>query len=263
MRTREESLNNFIKLCDELISSKYLFANSKVFDVITAINSSKLLSDMFLYFSDEYDFQSALVESFYDNGDEKCFNLPEKNTDVLAFVYSLLKEVNYKNVQLTDLLDYFGDGQNYENAYKNFAKTVLLPFKSYVYQIGTQIINSTQRKEEALITQKPVKEEPLEINTQKRIEEAVEKVGSFENTISTILRLLDLDRLAVKESRLSNADVQELSYVIDLFEKKLREKDKEKISLSYLAYLYAVRPFKKLKTNVKRITELLMEEEVI
>ena len=40
MRTREESLNNFIKLVDELISSKYLFANSKIFDVITAINET-------------------------------------------------------------------------------------------------------------------------------------------------------------------------------------------------------------------------------
>ena len=88
MRTREQSLNNFIKLCDELISSKYLFANSKVFDVITAINSSKLLSDLFSYFTEDYDFQSALVESFYDKGDEKCFSLPVKKTDVLAFVYS-------------------------------------------------------------------------------------------------------------------------------------------------------------------------------
>ena len=263
MRTREESLNNFIKLCDELISSKYLFANSKVFDVITAINSSKLLSDVFSYFSEGYDFQSALVESFYDQGEEKGFSLPVKNTDVLAFVYLLLREINYKNIQLTDLLDYFDGGKNYELAYKNFAKTVLLPFKSYAYQIGVQMINSTQTKEEALITSKPVEEEPLEINNQKIIEDAVEKVGSFENTISTIRRLLDLDRLAVKESRLSVADTQELSYLINLFEEKLNEKDKEKISLIYLAYLYAVRPFKKLKTNIKRITELLIEEGII
>lgn len=263
MRTREESLNNFIKLIDELISSKYLFANSKIFDVITAINSSKLLSDVFSYFADGYDFQSALIESFYDKGDEKCFNLPVKNTDVLAFVYSLLREINYKNLQLTDLLDYFDGGKNYEVAYKNFAKTVLLPFKSYAYQIGIQMINSTQSKEEALLTQKLVEEEPLEINTAKAIENAVEVVGNFENNIKTILRLLDLDRLAVKESRLSGADTQELIYVIDRFEEKLKEKDREKISLIYLAYLYAVRPFKKLKTNVKRITELLIEEKIV
>ena len=125
------------------------------------------------------------------------------------------------------------------------------------------MINSTQSKEEALLTQKLVEEEPLEMNTAKAIESAVEVVGNFENNIKTILRLLDLDRLAVKESRLSGADTQELIYVIDRFEEKLKEKDREKISLIYLAYLYAVRPFKKLKTNVKRITELLIEEKIV
>ncbi len=262
MRTREESLNNFIKICDELISSRYLFANSKVFDLITLINSSKLLSDTFNYFIDGYDFQSALIDAFRQSGSDKFFVLPEKNTDVLAFVFSLLREINYKNLQLTDLLDYFEGGKNYEISYKNFAKNVLLPFKSYAYQIGIQMINSTQTKEEALITQKPIEEEPLQL-INKKIENAVEKVSSFENTLATIIRILDLDRLAVKESRLSSADTQELLYVIDVFENKLKEKDKEKISLSYLAYLYAVRPFKKLKTNVRRITELLIEENII
>lgn len=264
MRTREESLNNFIKLVDELIGSRYLFANSKVFEVITAINSSKLLSDTFNYFSDGYDFQSALIDAFVQSGDEKYFILPERNTDVLVFVYSLLREINYKNLQLTDLLDYFDPHKNYDVAYSNFASTVLLPFKSYIYQIGMQMINSTQTREEAIATQKPVEEEPLGYDdTEKLVEDAVERVAGYENSLATLVRLLDLERLSVKDSRISQADVSELMYVIDLFEEKIREKDKEKIKLIYLAYLYAIRPFKKLKSNIKRITEVLMEEKVI
>ena len=262
MRTREESLNNFIELVDELISSKYLFANSKVFEVITAINSSKLLSDAFNYFVDGYDFQSALIESFIDEGEQRKFILPVKNTDVLAFTYSLLREVNYKNIQLTDLLDYFDDNKNYDLAYQNFAKIVLVPFKSYVYQIAIQMINSTQSPEEASALGKTVEEEPLEYEEGVKVEQQ-EKPSSYENALATLVRLLDLDRLAVRGSRLSSSDVQELMYLIDLFEEKIREKDSEKISLIYLAYLYAVRPFKKLKTNIKRITEVLMEEKVI
>jgi hypothetical protein len=262
MRTREESLNNFIELVDELISSKYLFANSKVFEVITAINSSKLLSDAFNYFVDGYDFQSALIESFIDEGEQRKVILPVKNTDVLAFTYSLLREVNYKNIQLTDLLDYFDDNKNYDLAYQNFAKIVLVPFKSYVYQIAIQMINSTQSPEEASALGKTVEEEPLEYEEGVKVEQQ-EKPSSYENALATLVRLLDLDRLAVRDSRLSSSDVQELMYLIDLFEEKIREKDSEKISLIYLAYLYAVRPFKKLKTNIKRITEVLMEEKVI
>ncbi len=260
MRTREESLNNFIELVDELISSKYLFANSKVFEIITAINSSKLLSDAFNYFVDGYDFQTALIDAFVEIGEEKKFILPVKNTDVLAFTYSLLREVNYKNIQLTDLLDYFDESKNYDVAYQNFAKVVLVPFKSYVYQIAMQMINSTQTPEEA--SAKTIEEEPLEYKESEKVDQT-EKPSSYENSLATLVRLLDLDRLAVRDSRISSSDVQELMYLIDLFEEKIREKDKEKISLIYLAYLYAVRPFKKLKTNIKRITEVLMEEKVI
>ena len=264
MRTREESLNNFMKLVDELIASRYLFANSKVFEVITAINSSKLLSDTFNYFVDSYDFQTALVDAFIQTGEDKYFVLPERNTDVLAFVYSLLREVNYKNLQLTDLLDFFDPHKNYDTAYSNFANIVLVPFKSYAYQIGMQMINSTQTKEEAAAMNKIIEEEPIKVDdTEKLVEQAVEKVGSYENSLATLVRLLDLERLSVKDSRISQADVTELMYILDLFEAKIREKDNEKIKLIYLAYLYAVRPFKKLKSNIKRITEILIDEQVI
>lgn len=263
MRTREESLNNFTKLVDELISSRYLFANSKIFEVITAINSSKLLSDVFNYFTDKYDFESALVDAFIIEGDNKTFLLPDKNTDVLAFVYSLLREINYKNLQLTDLLDYFDISKNYELAYQKFAKTVLLPFKSYVYQIGMQMINSTQTKEEASLNKNYVSEEPISVDVQALNVEDELGALAIENSLTRLLRLLDLDRLAVRDSRLSSADVQELMYLINVFEEKVKEGESEKISLIYLAYVYAVRPFKKLKTNIKAITEILMEQKII
>lgn len=265
MKTREDSLNNFINLLDELIQSRYLFANSKIFDVITHINSSKLLSQTFSYFTEGYDFKTALVEAFNDLDGKKYFELPVKNTEVLAFVYSLLREINYKNLQLTDLLDYFDSTKNYENAFKNFANAVLVPFKSYVYQIGVQMINVTQTGEESLINANSIEEEPLNQSVIEKtvISKAGDNATAFENSLATIIRLLDLDRLAVQESRLSSSDTHELMYLLDLFEEKIREKDKEKIRLIYLAYVYAVRPFKKLKCNIKRITEIMMEEKII
>ena len=261
MRTREESLNNFTKLVDELISSRYLFANSKIFEVITCINSSKLLSDTFGYFTEKYDFEQALVNAFILEGESKTFVLPDKNTDVLAFVYSLLREINYKNLQLTDLLDFFDGNKNYDLAYEKFAKVVLLPFKSYVYQIGMQMINSTQTPEEMALSKPVQKEEPVKLVEKPKASEDYE--SNIENSLTRLLRLIDLDRLAVKDSRLALADVQELMYLLKIFEEKVREGESEKISLIYLAYVYAIRPFKKLKTNIKAITEILMEQKII
>ena len=93
MKTREESLNNFSNLMDKLINSKYLLASSGIYDVMTAINSSKLLSDMFSYFSDGFDFEEALTSAFYIEGEERHFVLPELTNEMLAFVYNVLKEL--------------------------------------------------------------------------------------------------------------------------------------------------------------------------
>ncbi|MBR6737836.1 MAG: hypothetical protein IKL82_05690 [Clostridia bacterium] len=260
MRTREESLNNFCKTVDELISSKYLFANSKIFEIIANVNSSKLLTDAFSYFTDGYDFQSAIKYAFVTENGVKTFVLPVKNTEVLAFCYSLLREITYSNIQLTDVLQFFGGEGNFEIAYKNFAQNLLVPFKSYTYQIGIQMINSTQSREEAAVTQKPVQEEPL---AKKEVHAEPKKITGLDNSITMLVRLLDLERLAVTESKLSKEDTQEILYVIDLFEKKIREKDSEKIMLAYLAYLYATKNVKKLKSNVKDITEILIELKII
>ncbi len=259
MRTREESLNNFCKTLDELMASKYLFANSKIFEVVSNVNSSKLLSDAFNYFTDGYDFQSALKYAFVNENGVKTFVLPLRNVEVLAFCYTLLREITYSNIQLTDILQYFGGEGNFEIAYKNFCSQLLMPFKSYTYQVGIQMINSTQSREEAMAVQNPVQEEtPL-----KKAEPQVHKLSGNESSFTVLIRLLDLERLAITESRISKEESQEILYVINLFEEKIRERDSEKIMLAYLAYLYATKQVKKLKSNVKDITDILMELKII
>ena len=178
MRTREESLNNFCKTIDELVASKYLFANSKIFDIVAQVNSSKLLSDAFNYFTEGYDFETALKYAFVNENGVKTFVLPVRNVEVLAFSYTLLREITYSNIQLTDILQYFGGEGNFEIAYKNFCNQLLIPFKSYTYQVGIQMINSTQTREEAAAVQKPIVEEP-----QKKVEPQVQKLTGNDSSI--------------------------------------------------------------------------------
>ena len=45
--------------------------------------------------------------------------------------------------------------------------------------------------------------------------------------------------------------------------KSLSGGDVDKIKLSYLAYYYAMRPFKKVKNNVKTITEIFIKAELL
>ncbi len=268
MRTREESLNKFCEELDILINSKYLFASSSIFNLITIINSSKLLTDMFNYFVNDFDFEGALTSSLIDDGEGKRFNLPTNETDAISLIYLLLKEINYKHLQLVDLLDYFDGGKNYEIAYKNFAKEILLPFKNNAYQIGLTIINSTQNESEWVLKTSKVNEEPIlkaDSETLKKVEKPISvnpyNVGGIDNI--TLLRLIDLDNLAINQSKINKDDKSELLYVLKIFEDCVRENDDDKIKLSYLAYYYAMRTFSKIKSNLKEITRILIERKII
>ena len=260
MKTREESLNNFSNLMDKLINSKYLLASSAIYDVMTAINSSKLLSDMFTYFSDGFDFEEALTSAFYIEGEDRHFVLPELTNEMLAFVYNVLKELNYKRLQLSDILDFFEGGKNYDVSYQNFAKEMLYPFKFYVYQIGMQMINGTEPPK----VEEEYAEEVVEEIAAPNEQNANSSINSNKNDdYATLRRLIDLDKLAISQSRLSEDEKEELRYILNVFEDEIKFGDKAKMKLAYLAYYYALRPLKKVKTNVKAITEIFVKSEIL
>ena len=224
--------------------------------MLKAINSSKVLSDTFEYFVDGFDFEGVLSDALIDGEDGRAFILPEKKTDAVTLVYLLLKEINNKNAQLTDLLDYFNGAKNYEIAFKNFSNEVLIPFRDYTMEIGFQIIGKTATEFNEI---KEVEEEKVIVQeTEKEPEER-----KLFNNNTTLIRLLDLDRLSIKQSRQKSEEKEELLYVLDVFASEIKDGDADKIKLSYLAYYYALRPYRKILNNLKEITEILMEEKII
>ena len=255
MSSRESSLANFCSTIDNLCLTKYIMANAKIFEVISQIKQSKLLNDMFNHFVKDYDFYNGLVNALSEVDGVKSFVMPVKSTEVMAFTYCLLTEISQKKLQLTDLLDYFDNSKNYEKAYLKFCQDVLQPFKTYVYQSAMQVINMTQITSEPVIVSEVVEEEKPT-----KIEDIDVKKASLP---VTIIRLLELDGLSVRSSRLSKDEKEDLLYVLELFTEIIRGKDVEKIKLCYLAYYYAFKPYKKIKTNIEDLTEILKNEGII
>lgn len=262
MKTRETAITKFNEEVDDIAASRYLFASAKIFDLIATINSSKILSDIFAYFTDGYDLYEALVKTFEVDGQNKIFNPPNDNADLIAFVYLLLNEINYKNIQLTDLLDYMDAGKNYELAYKNFSNKLLIPFKNAVLEVAKNMINADGG---FTGNDSSVKYSTFNEQASNVVDENVEQLDLFKNESTVqkiplplkISRLIELDRLAINQSKLTNDDKEELTYVLSTFKNYVEDGDSEKIKLSYLAYYYAFKPFKKVKNNLKAITDIL------
>ncbi len=260
MATREQSVLRFKQSIENLQNSKYIMANSKVFDVISSVNQSKLLSDMFSYLTKDYDFYNSLVAVLCEEDGKKSFKMPIKSTEVMAFTYCLLNEINYKRLQLTDLLDYFDKEKNYELAYQKFCQEVLEVFKVYAVQSATQLINITSSTSGEVIKRSTSERVEVESATK---EDVIPSDIKSANLPVTMLRLLELDTLAVRSSRISKDEKEDLIYVLKTFSEVVRGKDSEKIKLCYLAYYHAFRPYKKIKNNLAGITELLKGENIV
>ncbi len=252
MTSRELSVKNFCTAIDTLCATKYIMANLKMFEVISQIKQSKLLNDMFNHFVKDYDFYNGLINSLNEEDGVKSFVMPVKATELMAFVYLLLTEISQKKLQLTDLLDYFDSTKNYENAYAKFCQDVLQPFKTYVYNSAMQVINMTQIEQSEEVVAEG--EQPIigdDLNAKKA------------SLPVKIIRLLELDGLSVRSSKISKDEKEDLLYVLDLFTEIIRTKDAEKIRLCYLAYYYAFKPYKKIIINLQDVTEILRSEEII
>ena len=255
MSSRETSVKNFCVAIDTLCTTKYIMADLKIFEVISQIKQSKLLTEMFNHFIKDYDFYNGLVNSLNEENGVKSFVMPVKATDVMAFTYSLLTEISQKKLQLTDLLDYFDATKNYEKAYSKFCQDVLQPFKTYVYNSAMQVINMTQVSQPS---------EVLQENPEQEKSTKIEDIDVNKASLPvTLIRLLELDGLSVRSSRISKDEKEDLLYVIDLFIEIIRNKDFEKIKLCYLVYYYAFKPYKKIKTNITDVTEILRKQDII
>lgn len=268
MKTRETAITKFKDGVDDIAASRYLFASAKIFDLIATINSSKILSDIFAYFTDGFDLYDALVKTFEVDGQNKVFNPPKDEPTLIAFVYLLLNEINYKNIQLTDLLDYMDAGKNYELAYKNFANKLLIPFKNAVLEVARNMIGADGgfTADEAPATPVPNLPEGNAVAGETAAPDKKIEAEKAEQKIPLplkITRLIELDKLAINQSKLANDDKEELLYVLSTFKNYVDGGDPEKIKLSYLAYYYAFKPFKKIKNNLKAITDILYMNGVL
>lgn len=268
MKTRETAITKFKDGVDDIAASRYLFASAKIFDLIAIINSSKILSEIFAYFTDGFDLYDALVKTFEVDGQNKIFNPPEDDATLIAFVYLLLNEINYKNIQLTDLLDYMDAGKNYELAYKNFANKLLIPFKNAVLEVAKKMISADGgfTSDERAAESTPANAQPVPEFNENALPPKSAAAESSAQTIPLplkITRLIELDKLAINQSKLASDDKEELLYVLSTFKNYVDGGDPEKIKLSYLAYYYAFKPFKKIKNNLKAITDILYMNGVL
>lgn len=245
MLSQTQSVNNFIKNCDEIISANYILATKKISDLLKGMSSSKLLMELFDYLTSDFDYESAKAKALSKKSFEGGgFIVPTDRQEFLALVFLLLFEIDLEKIKLIDfLMMYFADG-GYKESYANFCQKLIVPFKDEVVLAVKQMLNS-EALDERVVTVKTIK--PL--LAKKTI---AELDGLILNSKDTLFQY--------------KIDIEEKSNIFDLyknFSNSLYENDAFRIKTAFLGYKYAIKNLRKPDAFITQIEKILKENKIL
>ncbi len=135
MEDQFEQLQRFFNACDEIVKGSYLQAESRIAEVLRSIAACPALVKLFTAVTDGYDFPAA--KNAYLRAPKGRLGvaalLPAERSEVLAYVFCLLVELDAGSIRFNDfLLRYFHTDGSYTGSYTVFADRVVRPFRDIV-----------------------------------------------------------------------------------------------------------------------------------
>lgn len=239
MLTREQALDSFLTATDELIHSKYILADSKVGDVLKSIAQSRLLYELFEYVTDGFDYAATKSVCLVDGG--KAFALPQKESDVLAFCFLLLMEIDSRKEDVINIAtSYFPRPEGIQASYNAFCEQILVPFRLITEKTAARMILGEGFKDKENQSEE-VEEKAAEINPTGAIAEALS---------------------AVEREKRRTDETDELAFILGRLSEAVASKKMDDITIAYIALKYALKVVKRPKIDLKAIEKEISEAEI-
>lgn len=131
----ENDIKNLINLCDELTTTKLLFADQKINKILEAIAECpevyELLSECMNSFNKTKEFDRAFVK---DGHGKKIFVMPKEEYKILALVFCLLVDIGNGKIKFDELITTYFAGEENRLDTQNFMDSVILPFKNLLIE---------------------------------------------------------------------------------------------------------------------------------
>lgn len=130
-------IDRFFTACDDLITGKFILADSKIGELLKSVASSKELTELFSAVTENFDYNAAKKAYLRFPAEKGAAHgaafLPVERGDVLAFVFCLLVEFDAGSIRFNDfLLRYFYEDGSYTASYALFADRMIRPFRDIV-----------------------------------------------------------------------------------------------------------------------------------
>ncbi len=138
MEENNGKMQRFFTACDELITGKFILADTKIGELLRAIATCDELKGLFAAVTQGFDYPAAKQAYLKQPGQGGRYTrgeayLPAERSDVLAFVFCLLVEFDNGTMKFNDfLLRYFYEDGSYTASYALFADRMIRPFRDIV-----------------------------------------------------------------------------------------------------------------------------------
>ena len=158
MEENQGKMQRFFTACDELITGKFILADTKIGELLRAIATCDELRGLFAAVTAGFDYPAAKKAYLKEPGQGGRYTrgeayLPAERSEILAFVFCLLADFDSGAMKFNDfLLRYFYEDGSYTASYALFADRVIRPFRDIVRDCypdhGKQNAPALKRKQE-------------------------------------------------------------------------------------------------------------------
>ena len=265
---KSEELNVFLEKAEEFIESKYILADVKIANLLKAIVTSDTLLAIFKNCLADFDYEEAkkkyLIKSKYLADDKGEFVMPQSSRELLAFVFSVLADIDAKRLALGEFLNkYFYEDGSFATGYMSFINSMIKPFRNSVKMLMESVIEGKlQDPVEAFTQEENRKAKEKEIEQQKKLKEKELSQKVYASSVKEIKKLLleDKTKIKKKENKIKEEVSNGMLLIIDMLANVIESDDKDAINYAFISYKYMAKVHKLLfMGRIKKISKAVKD----
>lgn len=132
-KTDAKKIEYFIALCDDLITCKFLVAESKIQKLLVCLADTQPIYELVSDCMEQFNRDREMNKAFVTDGKGRFLCLmPNEEYKIIALVFCTLADIDQKKIDFTNFIKRFFDDEDGVNCYTSFARRMILPFRDLI-----------------------------------------------------------------------------------------------------------------------------------
>lgn len=242
--TDAKKIEYFVALCDDLISCKFLVAESKIKKLLVALAETQPIYELVSDCMEMFNRDREMNKSFVTDGKGRFWCvMPTEEYKIIALVFCTLADIDQHKIDFTDFIKRFFDDEEGVNCYTSFARRMILPFRELIAEAFGQAKRYGETSEEE---PQPEEQETQEIQ---------------ENNLFDDCKNLAKDMLVEMQENLRFEDkaVSDLKVILTEIQLACDAKNKNLVYALSVGARYASKGIKCIKFLMREFEEIVAE----